>query len=153
MSSDNYSPNTPPAPLRARRWTRDSAPSTRRARPSRLAFRLIGIPVIAVAGVIMYRGLRDHFVLPACDSDSAQKTLSQVLKELKLEPVRYSPITTVSSSNDKVVCTAVLPLPDGGKVVVDYTFYWQGDKASMRYSIRRQAAQGSQLSPPPPAQK
>jgi hypothetical protein len=139
MADDDPSAR-PPAPLRARRWTRDGTPSRRRSTPYRLAFRLIGIPVIAVAGVILYRGLSGYFVLPACDSDSAQKTLSQVLKELKLEPVRYSPITTVSSSNDKVVCNAVLPLPDGGSVVADYTFYWQGAKASMRYSIRRQAA-------------
>ncbi len=152
MADDDRSAK-PAAPVRARRWTRDGTPSTRRSTPYRLAFRLIGIPVIAVAGVILYRGLRGHFVLPACDSDSAKQTLSQVLKELKLEPVRYSPITTVSSSDDKVVCNAVLPLPDGGNVVVDYTFYWQGDKASMRYSIRHQAAQGSQTNPPPPAQK
>lgn len=142
MADDDPSAR-PAAPLRARRWTRDGRSSGRRPMPYRLAFRLIGIPVIAVAGVILYRGLRDHFVLPACDSDSAKQTLSQVLKELKLEPVRYSPVTTVSSSKDKVVCNAVLPLPGGGNVVADYTFYWQGDKASMRYSIHRQAKQGS----------
>jgi hypothetical protein len=73
----------------------------------------------------------------------AQQTLGQVLKQLKLEPVRYAPIKTVSSSKDKVVCNAAMPLPDGGTVVADYTFYWQGDKADMRYSVHREAAKHS----------
>jgi hypothetical protein len=111
-------------------------------------FRLIGIPIIAVAAVILYRGLRGHLVLPDCDSDTAKQTLAQVLKELKLEPVRYAPIKTISSSNDEVVCNAVMPLPGGGNVVADYTFYWQGNKADMRYSIHRQAAQSSSLPEP-----
>jgi len=102
--------------------------------------------------VILYRGLRAHLVLPECDSETAKQTLAQVLKELKLEPVRYAPIKTISSSKDKVVCNAVMPLPDGGNVVADYTFYWQGDKADMRYSIHRQKPQDSSVSPPPAAQ-
>jgi hypothetical protein len=139
MSSENTPPG-PPAPLRARRWSPPRTPSNNR---SRLAFRLIGIPVLAVLGVILYRGLLPHFVLPECDSSTAKQTLAQVLKELKLEPVRYAPIKTVSSNKDRVVCNAVMPLPDGGSVVVDYTFYWQGNAANMRYSIHRQAAQSS----------
>ena len=59
--------------------------------------RLIGIPAAAVAGVLIYSGLRDHFVLPECDSGRAKHTLSDVLKQLKLEPTRYEPIKTVSS--------------------------------------------------------
>jgi len=141
MTSD-YPPPNPPAPLRARRW---SPPPSRPHGPYRLAFRLIGIPIIAVLAVFLYRGLRPHFALPECDSDTAKKTLAQVLKELKLEPVRYAPIKTVSSSQDKVVCSAVMPLSDGASVVADYTFYWQGDKANMRYSIHRQAPQKSSL--------
>lgn len=141
--ADNDRSAKPASPVRARRWNRAGTPSATRSGPYRLAFRLIGIPIIAVAAVIIYRGLREHFVLPACDSDTAKQTLSQVLKELKLEPVRYAPITTVSSSKDQVVCNAVMPLPDGGNVVADYTFYWEGGKANMRYSIHRQPAQGS----------
>jgi hypothetical protein len=139
MSAEN-GPSKPPAPRRTSRW---SSPRSSRAAPYRLIFRLIGIPIIAVAGVILYRGFEGRFVLPVCDSDRAKQTLAEVLKELKLEPTRYAPITTVSSSKDKVVCNAVMPLPDGGNVVADYTFYWQGDKANMRYSIHRQAAQAS----------
>ena len=108
-----------------------------RPRPYRLALRLIGIPAVAVAGVLIYRGLRDHFVLPECDSDRAKHSLADVLKELQLEPTRYEPIKTVSSTKDQVVCNAVLPLPDGGNVVADFTFYWEGSTANMKYSVSR----------------
>jgi hypothetical protein len=40
-----------------------------------------------------------------------------------------------------------MPLPGGGSVVADYSFYWQGNKANMRYSIRREPAQSSWLAP------
>ena len=128
----------PPSPIRARRWSvpRSSPPQ----RPYRLALRLIGIPAAAVAGVLIYRGLHDHFVLPECDSARAKKTLSDVLTELKLAPLRFEPIKTVSSSKDQVVCNAILPLPDGGNVTVDYTFYWEGGKANMKYSIAHKAS-------------
>jgi hypothetical protein len=133
-------------PLRARRWT---GGTTRRPNaPYRLIFRLLGIPMLAVAGVIIYRGLEARLVLPACDSERAQQTLAEVLKELKLEPVKYAPIKTISSSKDKVVCNATMPLPDGATVVADYTFYWDGDKANMRYSIRREPAKSSSLDVP-----
>jgi hypothetical protein len=72
-----------------------------------------------------------------CDSESAKKTLADVLKQLKLEPTRYEPIKTVSSSKTQVLCNATLPLPDGGNVVIDYSFYWQGSRANMRYSVTR----------------
>src|SRR5215469_10878153 len=137
--SDESSPE-PPAPIRARPWRRpspDSGPPGRpgRPRPYRLALRLIGIPAAAFAGVLLYQGLRAHFFLPECDSESARHTLADVLKQYRLEPTRYAPIKTVSSSKEQVVCNAVLPLPDGGTVAVDYTFYWQGSTASMRYSV------------------
>jgi hypothetical protein len=146
--TDEHSPAGSTAPIRARRWTGASRPPGNGSGRYRLVLRLIGIPVLAVAGVIIYRGIREHLVLPACDSDTAKQTLAQVLKELKLEPTRYAPIKTISSSKDKVVCNAVMPLPDGGSVVADYSFYWQGSKATMRYSIHRQAAQSSLLGTP-----
>src|SRR5580658_7495151 len=136
------SPPKPSSPLRARRWSR-SPPSSAPARPYRFALRLIGIPAVAVAGVLIYRGMHDHFVLPECDSDRARHSLADILKELRLEPTRYEPITTVSSDKDQVVCSALLPLPDGAKVVVNYKFYWQGDTASMRYSVSRQSPANS----------
>lgn len=142
MTSDSSPPNKPPAPVRARRW---SSPQRAPHRPYRTIVRLLGIPVLAVAAVILYRGLRDRLVLPECDSDTAKKTLAQVLKQLKLEPLRYAPIKTVSSSKDEVVCNAAMPLPDGGIVVADYTFYWQGHTADMRYTVHREAAKKSSL--------
>ena len=140
MTSDSSPPNKPTPPIRARRW---SPPQRRPHNRYRTLVRLLGIPVLAVTGVILYRGLRAHLVLPECDSDTAKQTLSQVLKELKLEPVRYAPIKTVSSTKDQVVCNATMPLPDGGTVVADFTFYWQGNTADMRYTVRREAPKHS----------
>jgi hypothetical protein len=114
----------------------------------RSAFRLIGVAIAAGAAVFLYRGIRARVVLPECDSQSAKQTLAQVLKELRLEPVRYAPIKTISSTKDKVVCNAVMPLPDGATVVADYTFFWQGSKPNIRYSIRRVPARSSSLGKP-----
>ena len=135
----NSSPK-PPSPIRARRW---SAPGSSPPRFRRLAFRLIGIPVLAVAGVLIYRGLHDRFVLPECDSGRAKDTLADILKQLKYQPLRYEPIKTISSSKDKVVCNALLPLADGANLNIDYSFFWQGNNAEMKYSISRRPAQRS----------
>lgn len=130
----------PPAPGRFTRWP---SVGSKTGRPNRLAFRLIGIPVLAVAGVLLYRGLHDHFVLPECDSARARKTLTSVLKQLKVEPLRYEALKTVSTSKKAVVCNAVLPLADGGNINVDYRFFWQGSAIEMRYSVSHKPAQGS----------
>ncbi len=133
MTSDD------PPPLRARRWT--PPPSIGRSSSSRKSYRfvlrLLGIPILAVAGVFIYSGIRDRLVLPTCDSDRAKKSLAEVLKELNYAPTKYEPITTVSTTKDQVVCNAVLPLPDGSSIAADFTFYWQGDKANMKYSVAR----------------
>ena len=138
MADDN------PPPLRARRWT--PPPSVaRRSSPRksyRFVFRLLGIPILAVAGVFIYSGIRDRIVLPECDSDRAKKSLAEVLKELNYAPTKYEPITTVSTTKDQVVCSAVLPLPDGSSIAADFTFYWQGDKANMKYSVARKTSGG-----------
>jgi hypothetical protein len=133
--TENSSPN-PLKPVRARRWSGRAA-TPQRPRPYRFAMRLIGIPAAAVAGVLLYRGLRDRFVLPECDSDRAKHSLADVLKQLRMEPTRYEPIKTVSSTKDQVVCNADLPLGDGGSVTTDFTFYWDGGAAHMRYSVAR----------------
>jgi hypothetical protein len=108
-----------------------------RAKSRRLALRLIAVPLIVIIAALLYHGLRDRFFLPECDSERAKQTLADVLKQLKLEPVRYEPITMISSSKTQVVCNATLPLPDGGSVAVDYSFYWQGSQANMKYSVAR----------------
>jgi hypothetical protein len=105
---------------------------------SRLALRLVAAVAIVVVAGLAYRGLHDRFFLPECDSNRARQTLAEVLKQLKLEPLRYEPLATVSKSNRQVVCSATLPLPDGGTVAVDYSFYWQGSQANMKYSVARQ---------------
>ena len=125
------SPQSPSSPQKSDR----APPLTRRAPRSRLAIRLIAIPVIGVVAALLYYGLHDRFFLPECDSDRAKRTLADILKQLKLEPSRYEPLKTVSSSKTQVVCKASLPLPDGGIVVIDYSFYWQGSQANMRYSV------------------
>ena len=99
----------------------------------------MAIPLIGLVAGLLYYGLHDRFFLPECDSDRAKRTLGDILKQLKLEPSRYEPLTTVSSSKNptQVVCKATLPLPDGGNVDIDYTFYWQGSQANIRYSVTR----------------
>jgi len=129
----------PAAPIRARPWKRPPSEPVR-PRPYRFVLRLIGIPAVAVAGVLLYHGLRAYFFLPECDSETAKHTLADVLKQYKLEPTRFEPITTVSSTKEEIVCKAVLPLPDGGSVAVDYRFYWQGSTAQMKYSVTPRGA-------------
>jgi hypothetical protein len=135
--------DTPP-PLRARRWTPPPSAEVRSSprKSYRFVLRLLGIPIVAVAGVFIYSGIRDRLVLPECDSDRAKKSLAEVLKELNYAPTKYEPITTVSTTKDQVVCNAVLPLPDGSSIAADFTFYWQGDKANMKYSVARKTSGG-----------
>jgi hypothetical protein len=109
--------------------------ATPRAGLARFVVRIIGVAIVVVVAALLYSGLRDRFVLPQCDSDRAKRTLADVLKELRLEPVRYEPLTTVSSNKTEVICRAVLPLPAGGNVAIDYRFRWQGSQANMSYSV------------------
>ena len=141
MPPENSAPRPPSRP----RYTRLPPAGPPSLGSNRMALRLIGIPVLAVAGVLIYRGLHDYFVLPECDSTRAKNTLTDVLKKLHLEPLRYAPLNTVSSRKDEVVCSAVLPLTDGGSVSVDYRFFWQSGSPEMRYSVSRKPAQGSSL--------
>src|SRR5580700_11842662 len=138
MADDN------PPPLRARRWTPPPSVAGRSSprKSYRIVLRLLGIPILAVAGVFIYSGIRDRLVLPDCDSDRAKKSLAEVLRQFKYEPTTYAPIKTVSATKDQVVCSAVLPLPDGSSVAADFTFYWQGDTASMKYSVARRSSGG-----------
>jgi len=133
----------PPKSTSPARFTRlPDLPSSSRP-PYRFALRILVIPVIAVAGVFIYSGIRARLVLPDCDSDRAKKSLAEVLQQFKYEPTTYTPIKTVSATKDQVVCSAMLPLTDGSSVAVDFTFFWQGDEAKMKYSVARKAS-GSQ---------
>ena len=44
------------------------------ARSNRTLFRLIGIPALAVAGVLIYRGVQERLTLPDCDSSQTVMT-------------------------------------------------------------------------------
>jgi hypothetical protein len=130
----------PPKSASPARFTRlPDLPSSSRP-PYRFALRILVIPIIAVVGVFIYSGIRDRIVLPDCDSDRARKSLAEVLQQFKYEPTTYAPIKTVSATKDQVVCSAVLPLPDGSSVAADFTFYWEGDKANMKYSVARRTS-------------
>jgi hypothetical protein len=144
MADDN------PPPLRARRWTPPPSAEVRSSprKSYRFVLRLLGIPIVAVIGVFIYSGIRNRLVLPDCDSDRAKKSLVEVLQQFKYEPTKFDPIKTVSTTKDQVVCSAVLPLPDGGYVAADFTFYWEGDKANMKYSVARKATDDSSTTPP-----
>jgi len=139
MAPENPSPK-PPNSGRPSRW---SPPLSAPATSNRLLFRLIGIPAIAFAGVLIWRGLQERLTLPECDSSRAKSTLSDVLKQLKVEPLRDEPIKTLSSNKDQVECSVMLPLSDGGNLNIDYSFFWQGSMAQMKYSISRRPAQNS----------
>jgi len=136
---------TPRPPLRAARWSRTPSPPPNNS--NRTLFRLIGIPALAFAGVLIYRGVQERFTLPACDSSRAKATLGNVLDQLKVGPLRDEPIKTVSSSKQQVVCNVILPLSGGGTLHIDYTFFWQGSHIDMRYTIARRPAQKSGVDP------
>ncbi len=143
MADDDASPK-PPTRARVSRWSASrSAPAT----SNRLLFRLIGIPAVAFAGVLIYRGVAERLTLPDCDSSRAKSTLADVLKQLKVEPLRDEPIKTISSRKDQVECRVALPLSDGGMLNIDYSFFWQGSTAQMKYSISRRPAQSSAIAP------
>jgi hypothetical protein len=148
MAADDPSPDPSPrsaAPLRSARRSAGSPPPNN---SNRTLFRLIAIPALAFAGVLIYRGVMERFTLPDCDSSRAKSTLADVLNQLKVEPLRDEPIKTMSASKQQVVCNVVLPLSDGGTLNIDYTFFWQGNTADMRYSISRKPAQKSQTDAP-----
>ena len=97
--------NSSPQPPGSPRATRPDAGRPSPARPNRLALRLIGVPLLAVAGVLIYRGLHDRFVLPECDSGRAKDALADILKQLKYQPLRYEPITPFPAARTKWFAT------------------------------------------------
>ena len=149
MAADNPSLE-PRKPIRASRWK--PPPSPRATSSRRLLVRLIAIPALAFAGVLIYRGVQDRFVLPACDSARAKSTLANVLDQLKVGPVSDEMIKTIATDKTKVVCNAQLPLAEGGTLNVDYNFFWQGSNAEMRYAISRRPANSTNKPLPEPPQ-
>ena len=143
MAADDPPPNARP-PLRARRWSVPRPPPPNNS--NRTLFRLIAIPALAIAGVLIYRGAQERFTLPDCDSSRAKTTVTGVLDQLKLGPLHEGEIKTISSSRQQVVCNVALP-SDGNVINIDYTFFWQGSTVDMRYSISRRPAQNPPATP------
>ena len=143
MAADEPPPHARP-PLRARRWS--VPPSPPRNNSNRTLFRLIGIAALAFAGVLIYRGVQERFTLPDCNSSRAKSTVIGVIEQLKLGPMRDGDIKTISTSKTQVVCSVALP-SEGSGVNVDYTFFWQGSRVDMRYSISRRPEQNPPAAP------
>jgi hypothetical protein len=148
MAADPPS-SAPRPPLRARRWSRAPTPPSNNS--TRTLFRLLAIPALAVAGVLIYRGLQDRFTLPDCDSSRAKSTLDQLLGQLKLGPLQDGQIKTISSNKQKVACNIVVQKPDGGTAAITYTFFWAGSTVDMRYAISLKPAEQPTTAPPPEA--
>jgi hypothetical protein len=146
MAADDPSPNPGP-PLRSRRWSAPPSPPSNNS--NRMLFRLIGIPALAFAGVLIYRGVQERFTLPDCDSSRAKSTLSELLGQLKAGPLQEDAIKTVSTSKQQVVCSVVVQQSGGGGAFsIEYTFFWQGNSAEMRYSMSRKPPPDTTTKPP-----
>jgi hypothetical protein len=143
MADDNFSA-LPPAPISPQRKSGGTTPANRRRR---LIFRLLALPLLAGAAFLLFNGLRDYVELPQCDSSHAKEWLGQALAPFKFDTTGYQSIKTISSSKQEVVCNAVLALPNGSNMAVDYSFYWSGSKVNMRYSV---PLTGSGSPPPAP---
>ena len=136
--------------LQSKTTSRHAAYAARRATAAARQDQPPGVPParhsgLAVAAVLIFSGMRERFDLPECDSDRAKQTLSEVLKQFKIEPVRYEPIKTVSSTRTKSSATRFCHCRTALRSL-GYSFSWQGNKATMKYSVRRAAA------PPAPTQ-
>jgi hypothetical protein len=142
--ADDKSSALPSAVLSSQRKSGGTNPGNRRRR---LIFRLLALPVLAGAAYLLFNGLRDYLELPQCDSDHAKEWLGQALDPFKFGQTRYESIKTISSSKQEVVCNAVLALPNGSNIAIDYSFYWSGSKVNMRYSV---PLTGSGSPPPAP---
>jgi hypothetical protein len=89
----------------------------------------IGVAGVILAVIIVIGNVMEIGKLPGCDSDGARDTLSDVFKANKIEATAYDTITTVSSTDEEVTCTAVLSLKDGNKLDVAYRFYFEEKQA------------------------
>jgi hypothetical protein len=143
MADDNFLA-TPSAPISSPRKSGGTTPANRRRR---LIFRLLALPILAGAAFLLFNGLRDYLELPKCDSGHAKEWLGQALAPFKFNATGYQSIKTISSGKQDVVCNAVLALPSGADITIDYSFYWSGSKVNMKYSV---PLTGSGSPPPAP---
>ena len=116
------------------------APQAATAKLPRLRMWLLNgaLGIAAVLAVLIVIGSISNLgSLPACDSQKARDTMSDVFKEAKLSLTKYNEIKTVASSKDEVTCQASLAIKGGGTLIADYTFYWEGSKTKVRYNLTR----------------
>src|SRR6516164_3715939 len=113
----------------------------------RSALRLITVPLIAIVVALLYYGLHDRFFLPECDSERAKRTLADILKQLRLEPSRYEPIKTVSSSKTQITKAACHIHPRGGSRRISPSCRsWCGRRSSGSRLVNRRARAASCIS-------
>ena len=133
MAADDPPPNARP-PLRARRWSVPRPPPPNNS--NRMLFRLIGLPALAFAGVLIYRGVQERFILPACDSSRAKSTLNELLDQLKAGPSARRCDQDGFHEQEQVVCSVVVQQSGGGTVELNYTFFWQGNRPKCAIRFR-----------------
>lgn len=104
------------------------------------ARRILAIATIVVTALILLGTLLTAGDLPGCDSDDARDSLSDRFQEAGLDMRRYDEISTVSETEDEVVCAATLTTADGETAYVDYRFYREGEDQMIEYSIRTEPA-------------
>jgi hypothetical protein len=93
--------------------------------------------IVAVAGMVtVVAQLVERNSLPACDSDSARRTLTEVFREREIGAGAIDQIATVSSTDQEVSCRARVAATAGGYLAAEYRFIWNESTPQMRYTVR-----------------
>ena len=73
-------------------------------------FRLLAVPALAVAGVLIYRGAAGPLHAAGVRFFARQgHAHRRASSSSRSRPLRMEPIKTISTSNAEVVCNALLP--------------------------------------------
>jgi hypothetical protein len=96
--------------------------------------------ILAVVGIVLFAMIAlgrylERNELPACDSQRARDTLSDIFKQQNVDATAYDQRRTVSSSDNEVVCVARLTVRGGSHVSVDYRFFRDGEAQRISYTI------------------
>lgn len=91
---------------------------------------VVGAVVLIVGGISAIKGINsfiDRDKIPACDSQRAKDTLSDIHKERNVQATAYRGITTISRTDDEALCHASLDLKDGAALSYDFKMFKDGD--------------------------